>query len=586
MSAGAALGASLRSGRSLDEGWADALLDQRARFHVALRTTTRLDRWLRVFVGPQPRKHLGRLSAATAASLVADLAVGRWLQEDDRFGLAARLALDTIDTAGWAAVEGSTYDRAVLSGVPLAVEAGARLDAAGLVVPAAGAALTVPLRRRRGWRGRPKTFLWQVAGVGLGAALARHEERHRDQVRARVAERRAARRSHARLEGQSSVAMAADSVVDVLANAGWRLAPETAEVARTLRGWKAELAEQTRTGHEAAYLSTALARWERARNAHPDLSADVHLDHTELAPPVVLTARQVDDLHDALDVLEPRGTVEVRVVEGWRSGGRLPGEALRLDLGDCTLDLAADDALPIDPFDPAVAVGAVGAVWCASTVAANLGGVPARAALPGVAGSLGTVPLLLLARRGQAADLRLALAAHAVVGLVHAGVATRGMTQERRGDGMQPHPWAPGLGALAVTSALAWRDLTPTERAAVVCACAAVVGVGLVATRAPVRWNQLPLALAGPAAAWWAARGLAERLGRETDVLADELEHEADVEVDEAFADGRSSIIAVASAARFEMWRLLEERKAELPPDLVDVVRDDLQVADDVLAAL
>lgn len=574
--------------RPLDDGWAGALLDQRARFSLALRITARLDRWLRVFVGPQPKRNLGRLSAATAVSVATDLAVGRWLRGTDRFGFAARLAADAADTAAWAAVEGSTYDRAVLTGIPLAVEAGARLDAAGLVVPAAGAALTAPVRRLRGWPARPQTFLWQVAGVGLGAALARQEEQHRRSVRARASEVAEARRAQARLDGQASVAMAADSVVDLLANAGWRLAAgagEEGEAAAgvTLRAWKAELAERTRAGHGASYLSTALDRWEQAHNRHPDLRSDVELTYTELAPPVVLTARQVDDLHAALDRAGLQGSVPVSVVD--TAEVHRPGRRRRVVIGQTQIELAADRSVHVDPFDPSVAVGGLAAIWYSSTVAANLGGVPVAAVAPGVVGSLLTIPVLLR-RRDAGEDPRLALGVHAAVGLVHAGVATWCMTQRVRGDGMQPHPWAPALGALSITSAMTWQDLSPTARAAAAVAAAAIVGVGLATSRSEIRWSQLPLALAGPGAAWWAARGLSERLAEDTHQLAAELEADTDEDVEEAFADGRSSILAVASTARFEMWRLVRDREDAMGPELTEVVRQDLRMADEILAGL
>lgn len=590
-----------RTRRSLTEGWAEALLDQRARFHVALRVTTRLDRWLRVFTGPQPRANLGRLTAATGASIALDVASGAALRSGDGFALGPRLATDVLDTTAWSLAEGSTYDRAVLTGVPLAVEAGGRLDAAGLVVPAVGVAVTSTARRLRGWPARPQTFLWQVAGVALGAALARHERRHRAVVSERASRRREARRAQARLDGQAAVAMTADNVVDALANAGWRISPDGgARVGQALRAWKAELAERTRADGRASFLSTALHRWQRAHNVHPDLSSDVELDYVEAAPPVVLTSAQVDLLHRALDRAGLRGRVTVRVLD--QREAQLPSRPRHLEVGDLRLVLPADRLAEVEPFDPTVAVGALAAIWYGSTVAGNLGGVPVASVAPAVAGSIATVPLLVAVRRRHGRTAEVALAAHAAVGLVHAVLATRTMRPTGPGGGaaaaagaeapadeltgVLPHPWAPALGVVALTGALVWDELDGPARAGLVAAAAAMVGAGLVADRLPVRWAQLPVAVAGPAAAWWATRGLAQRLASETDELDAVLEAQAEHAVDEAFADGRSSVISVASSARFEIWRLLRERADDLDDDLEAVVVADLRRADAALAEL
>src|SRR5579884_3998010 len=96
-----------------------------------------------------------------------DVAKAVWLGRNDRFHLLPRLALDAGDLALWclcADDDADTSEDAVIPGVTLAAEAGARLGPAGLVVPATNAAVAALVRRSRGHRLRLDQFTWQLMG--------------------------------------------------------------------------------------------------------------------------------------------------------------------------------------------------------------------------------------------------------------------------------------------------------------------------------------------------------------------------------------------------------------------------------------
>ncbi len=152
------------------------------------------------------------------------------------------------------------------------------------------------------------------------------------------------------LGGQNRVAMGASSAVDVIeglvpvlgrpegGSALWRLAG----------GWKSRLSAST--AQEVTYLHVALLDWERAHNRHLDLSGlvRVHLDEGQVT--TLLTALQAAQLFTALDGLELRGRVDVRL--GGPEDGRLPGSALRIDVGGRPVTVRADRRAAPPPLDP------------------------------------------------------------------------------------------------------------------------------------------------------------------------------------------------------------------------------------------
>jgi len=148
--------------------------------------------------------------------------------------------------------------------------------------------------------------------------------------------------SLAELAGQNSVAMGADSVVDLLARTTPLLAlPGGPPVASELSRWKAALAAEC--SRRATYLGVALANWQHRHNsATPDLAADVDLRPVGVAGTVLLSASQAAQLERSLDLLGIRGLVPVRA----RTAGHVGSEVV-VHAGRHHLVLPADRAAPV-----------------------------------------------------------------------------------------------------------------------------------------------------------------------------------------------------------------------------------------------
>jgi hypothetical protein len=139
------------------------------------------------------------------------------LTRSDREALVPRILVDGIDTALWSLSYDEAYDAAVLSGVPLALEAGLRGDPfKALAVPLGNAAITGLIRKHYGEAFRPGAFLWQVMASLSGAGIRLYNAHQLNLIRARHHQETEAAERAALLAGQNDVAMGADSIIDLL----------------------------------------------------------------------------------------------------------------------------------------------------------------------------------------------------------------------------------------------------------------------------------------------------------------------------------------------------------------------------------
>ncbi len=159
----------------------------------------------------------------------------------------------------------------------------------------------------------PGALRWQLVGLASGGTLAYRSWRRGERDLARASAHVAAAASRAELAGQNSVAMGADSIIDLLARTAPLLALRgDGPVASPLFAWKAKLAAAS--SREATYLAVALTRWQRRHNgASPDLTADVELLPLDGAGTVLISPTQAERLEQELDRLDLRGTASVRV---------------------------------------------------------------------------------------------------------------------------------------------------------------------------------------------------------------------------------------------------------------------------------
>ncbi len=242
--------------------------------------------------------------AAAVAGAVVDAVGASFLVESDAFHLLPRLAADAADLAVWCMAAGDDPDStsdAVIPGVALAAEAGARLGFGGLVVPATQAVVAWAVRRARGHDPRVWQLGWQVMGVAGGAGLSVSAFRRREAVRAEHEHDLEARVQAAELAGAHQLATWADPVADLLlrARALVDLGGATPRPTGLVGAWKAALAEATRA--RSAFLGDTLATWQAVHNLHPDLRTAVRLELEPGAGTVLLSSAQADELRVLLD---------------------------------------------------------------------------------------------------------------------------------------------------------------------------------------------------------------------------------------------------------------------------------------------
>lgn len=482
--------------------------------------------------------HRSWLVTVAAACAVADLFFVRLVRRPFLRWLPLRLALDTLDAVLWANVLHGNTDLPVIVLSPLAAEAGLWMGLAGFVVPAIAGTVVL-----FGAAGGPLVYLWPAGSVAVGMLVSlclRAQWRDRERAAALETEAGAA---EAELSGQNSVAMGADSVVDLLARTDPLLRMhETAPPAFPLAHFKSRLAEKSSVG--ATYLQVALLRWQRAHNqSSPDLSADVEFRIRPGAGTLLLSPARAEHLDRALDQMRLSGEVSVAT-----EGDGAPGKEQVILIGDRRLTLPADPAPGAYPFYPVAVAFWWGAVVTLSQSAPAWEAVPLAATVP-----LAGVMVLTgwWVNRRSAAGLAVSpfwtLLAASGLGAVQAVLSS---WLARPDSGRLPFMFfllwlAPMLGFYL-------RDLRIRQRALVLGCCIVGMVAGAVAMRVTFNWSE-PLAVLWPLAGVLAMSGLRSVLDGEVDDLRARLERRHAAEVRAGFGRGRELVIELTADAVAEL---------------------------------
>jgi hypothetical protein len=529
---------------------APSLLSKRERFHLAYRLASRSYQLLVARSSRTPQRH----TVAAAACAVGDIVSSIVLRRSGRFDLAPRLAADAVDTALWS--QGTTgLELATMPGVPLAIEAGLRIGAAGLIVPMINATVTSCVRRTRGRPVSTGSFRYQVMGVALGAGIAAYEANRRRVALARHQQDLEARIGVAHLAGQNDIATGADTVVDLLSRTTPLLSSPggSVTVGRMLADWRQSLAAAT--AEHATYLGIALVKWQRRHNeSQPDLAADVTFEIGEGHGTVVMSGHQAAWLQVTLDGLAMRGTMKVTATD--IAEARRPNRPRRLLIGEHRIDIPADPQPGLVPFD----VGPLGflasSLWFADTL--SPGEIEPSPWLVGPIAAAG-LPLAIwshreVTRRGESAHARVLFTAigHA---LVHAAASTGTMRNARNPEGIQRFPSLGGINMLAMMVPLYWGDLDSTERLIVIVGIAAICSVGLFLFPERIQWSHFIAELLWPTAAFYSTVTMRSQLESEAKRLSAELEKDDRAIIANAFAEGRSYVLGLVSETRYAARR-------------------------------
>lgn len=569
-------GGGSRAGEEADYG-IQAFLVIRARFFLAYRLTLRMNQ----LAAPDGGASTPGWRLVLAAFVVLDIAQWALLRRPQRFAFKTRLALDSLDIALWSlAPYGAVgrYDMAVYAAAPLAVEAGLRLRARGLVVPAVTLVVTAVVRSVLGLPVSLVPFLWLMPAVGGGVVLAHYLGRLHRRVDDEWSQRRSAEERRAFLAGQNAVAMGASSVVDGIEGVVNVLGPPPSGsvLCDFSAAWKARLYQST-AGH-AVYLADALGEWSRAHNRHPDLSSRVELNLPEGFGTTLLTSDQATVLHQMLSGLELRGLVAIEphhpAIEH-----RPPGGSIALGVGGLLVAVPADVKRLPRAHDPGPAVFLIGSFL----MLADAVGVP----LP----PWGVLPQLVLAltcswwadralrRRGIAARPRV-MAGAVVVAVSHTVVATLTMRSPLNAGGMPNYIVPASMDILGLLGGVYWQSLERGARWIL------PTGVVLVPTLAwllhPVAGDALylvlqtgwllPFLLSGLKLAPVLERGAARYAQSlaSTDAAAETV----------AFLKGQATVIELVRQAWGEAEEQLSRVVDILPVEILDNVRRRLEEVD------
>lgn len=558
-------------GGRTDSYYARAMLEIRSTLHLSLRVGVRAEQVLQH--SGAASKGAGPWHAALPAFVVLDLVVYLVLRRSDRFGLAWRLPLDTADAVFWALSPlpaGGSIDWSTLIVVPLAVEAGVRLGWRALAVPgtvavcAGGAALS---------RGKPFPITgpgWLVIAVGLGAIFYRYCGRLHERAETERHRRLAAARRRAFLAGQNEVAMGASSAVDViegLVPVLGRPAPGSA-LSQLAGGWKGRLSASTAA--EATYLQVALLEWERAHNAHPDLSGLVTIGVPEGEGTTMLSGSQVARLQGTLDGLRLRGSVEVR--RAMPDTAHVPGQELRLTVGGRAVVVPADRRGPPPAMDPVIIAYACAAAVTALTVLPQSGGLPpvlaalalAMCVTAGFVSQRWTVTRGVRSRRPVVVVASLVATALMLVSLYQRNAINT--------DGDALLGFGAGLLLLSFLGGFYWRSLGGWRWLAPAVALATVVlNVALFPVPSAVTAGILVASVMYGTFPFFTSMHLSRSLDRALAAHAASAET-ADREVERAaFVEGRESVIGLVRQARADALVQLAGAGSRLDGDLAEL---------------
>ncbi|MEV4299745.1 hypothetical protein [Microbispora rosea] len=501
--------------------------------------------------------HQRAVLAAAVLCAAYDVALFMLLRSGRRVPPVLRLALDALDTSAWCVALGVSVAPAALIASPSGVEAALRRGWQAVAVPIVVGTVAAVAMHAAGEPVSAAPFALPALGVLGGLLIRRYRAgRLRERLWEAAAERQAAA-GWAELAGQHSVAVGADTAVDVLTRTWPLLAVPGRSAAFPLGAWRQRLAERA-TGH-AEYLGTALLRWEHEHNtAHPELRRDVDFEVEGVSGATLLSPGQVAALASALTRLRPRGRVPVRVPAPAPLGHRQV-----LQVGPHRLELTPDPRPRTPPFDPGPVIIALGSIGGLTQAADEMDGVP----FP-VAAALTVAGLLtawwahrLITREGPAARPRV-LAACLAFGAADAVASTLTMTNVATG-GLTRQPYLFFLlfgGPLAI---MYLRNLTGPQRLATATAMAAIVGGAATLLPVPLSAADVAAAALWPLAFTVGASALRDLLSEEDHMLDSAIEAERERAVAEGFRRGREDVLWLVESATSEAEdRLRRDREA------------------------
>ncbi len=550
----------------------------RSRFVLAYRAATRAQFAMAPALRARPA-----LRALLSACLLSDVAEAVWLRKGAaRDGL--RVARGLAETAAWAAAGGVPQDLPVLVGVPLAAEAGVRTGLRAVALAAGQGALARSVSRLAG-REAPSwsVYGWQLLAVLAGAGTSNYEAWLQRQAKRRHQEQLSAQVGHARLLGQNDVAMGADSVMDQLWRLGWLLGDTAgASALKALSAWKADIARLTRA--KAFYLADVLWLWERGHNQGHDLSEDVYF----VLPPgegtVVLSPAQATALARALDEVDIAGDVAVSVARSRRREDSREARVLRV--GDFEVTLPLERVEHLVSLGPVPVALAMGAAWALPTMARRYGGSPPARVLPWAAAQLclaAWAHWCCTRQRDLPYGPLACLAFLAATG--NSATVTRHVRGHLGPDGQVHFPFMDNAVAPVILAGLCWPDLAGRWKGAVT-SCALLLGLtGLALARRPVPMLRLGGEALWLAAAWASAGLLPAGYQEQAEALRQELAEEDEKVLNDAFAEGRSSVLRLVSGARWEAWRAAR-RQGERNTEEAARVTERLEAIDEMLREL
>jgi hypothetical protein len=453
---------------------------------------------------------------------------------------------------------------ATMPGVPLAIEAGLRIGVAGFIVPVVNATVTGYVRRLKGQPVSNASFRYQAMAVAVGAGIASYEANRRRVALARHQQDLEARIGVAHLAGQNKVATGTDTVVDLLSRTTPLLSSPVGSItgSRMLADWRQSLAAST--AEHATYLGIAMTRWQRRHNeSQHDLLADVAFEIEEGHGTILLSAVQAAWLEVVLDELALRGTLRVAAED--IAEARQPNQPCRLLVGEYSLDIPDDPRQGLVPFD----VGPLGflasSMWFADSIAPGGIGSSPWVVFPAVAAG----PLLAfwahraVTRRGEVAHSRVLFVALGHV-FVHAAASTGTMRNTRNSDEIQRFPFLGGINMLAMMVPLYWADLDTNQRILAISGIAAILAMGLFLFPERIQWTHLVAELLWPTAAFYSMSTMRSQLESEAERLGAVSESNDKAIVANAFAEGRSYVLGLASETRYAAHRDFAAVKGQL----------------------
>ena len=405
---------------------------------------------------------------AALAGAIVDIGKAAWLARDQRFRLAPRLALDAADLAVWCLAAGDdadTSEDAVIPGVPLAAEAGARWGPAGLVVPAVNAAVAAAVRSRRGHRLRLEQFSWQLMGTFGGWGVQLFARRRKALVDQQHGAELSARLRQSEMAGLHDAIVEHEGAIDLLQRATTLIDLSLPQArSRNFAGAVKAAAADVARG-QATYLGDALSVWQARQNLRPDLAGIVSI---ELVPPqagtLLLSESQASTLLARIGDISPVGTVHVELADGDRAVAQ-PFGAHRFLVNGQAIDVPPETAATRWVFDATPMAFLMNLGWLAQPTGSHREAVPWSATLPPMAATLAAG--LWSARRIEqnrsiSPERTVALSAAITLGYTIAANAT--MHHSHTESGVPRYPWVMALQGYELLRGVSAEELTPVAR--------------------------------------------------------------------------------------------------------------------------